>query len=167
MATNTPNASIRLILARIVDVLNDYMDPGDVLNPTGGTRPIQLIRVGWPVPRAIASAQFPAIFAHADSCEDRDEYNGIQVARMTVTLSLIENILDTDMSMDHIYDYIDELRKLVFATHRTWEKTGQTDLSVISTLPIGWAASPVYEGEDHFLVQADLNMQVMRPLYFY
>ena len=167
MATNTPNASIRPILARIVDVLNDYMDAGDVLNPTGGTRPIKLIRVGWPVPRAIASAQFPAIFAHADSCEDRDEYLGEQMQRMTVTLSLIENVLDTDMSMDHVYDYIDELRKLVYVTHRHWKRGGDSDLGIVTTEPMGWSAAPVYEGEDHFMVQADITFTVVRQFDFY
>lgn len=167
MATNTANPSIRPILDRIASILNDYIVAGAVLNPTGGTRPVRLIRTGWPIPGRIPYNLCPCIFVHAGQSEDKDEYLGQQMHRMTVTLSLIENILDTDMSVDHVYDYIDELRKLIFVTYRHWKRPSDASLSIVTTEPIGWSAAPVSEGQDHFLVQADITMTVVRQFDFY
>jgi len=167
MPTNTPNASIRLIIDRIVDILNDYMDPGDVFNPTDGNRPVQKIAKGWPVPERIPYNLSPSIWVHADSCVDVDEYVGAQAQGMTVTFSIVENIIEPDLSIDHIYDYIDELRKLCFVTHRKWKREADADLGIKTTKPGGWMIAPVYQDDDHFMLQADMTVTVVRNFDFY
>jgi uncharacterized protein (UPF0254 family) len=96
-----------------------------------------------------------------------DEYTGMQVHRIQVTFSLIEHILDAPSAADHVYDYIDELRRLIFVTHRKWKRGGDSDLGIITTLPIGWNAAPISEASNHFIVQADIQARILVPLNFY
>ena len=167
MATATTNASIRPVLARIKDILDDYLDAGDVLNPTGTTRPVKLIEVGWPVAQLVHVNELPAVYIHMDSMEPTDEWTGAQMHSMTVTLSLIENILDKSTSLDVVNDYVDELLSLVYKTHRKWKRAADSDLGIATTQPGGVTISPFDAADDHFLIQADITMLVQRQFDFY
>jgi len=168
MPTNAPNASIRLIIDRIVDILNDHMAHGEVFNPTDGNRPVQKIAKGWPIaPERIPYNLCPSIWVHADSCVDGDDFHGMQIQRMNVTFSIVENIIDPNLSIDHAYDYIDELRKLCFVTYREWRRDGDSDLGIRDTQPQGWNIAPVFAEDDHLILQADLTVTLLRQFDFY
>jgi len=158
------------VLDRIVALLKTYMSSDEELGGIGtaNTRPIQTVEKGWPVPDAIPIGQMPCIVVSYVGEEDDDEYTGVQAVREHIAVSIIEDLDDHDGALKTVLTYKDEVRTLLFKLNRKLELDGGTALNVVTTIPAGCSCEPVAgEAENQFLLQADVNLVVVRHHDFY
>ena len=158
------------VLDRIVALLKTYLSADEELGGIGAQncRPIQTIEKGWPVPGSVAVNETPCIIVSYGGESDADEYTGIQTVREAVTVSIIEDLRDQDAALLTALTYKDEVRTLLFKLNRKLELNGTNDLNVVEIQPAGCSCEPTQGAdEDQFLLQADVNLVVVRHHDFY
>ena len=162
------STSILDIANRVKDILTDHLAPGDEFAPADDVpsagyrfRPVTAFRVGKDIPSEEFASSCPVAYVVALDDDPIDQYTGSQTMHTLVTVTFIENLLDTDDAYETVVYYAEVCRDLVFRLYRRWKRSGDSDLGIITTYP-GPIHCDTVEAEDLFLWTGQVSFTVER-----